>query len=85
MIRTSAVEVTQMSKHGIWLLLNESERFLSFEDFPWFRDASVSAIRKVGLLNEDHLYWSDLDVDLAVKSIASPEQFPLIATEVFKQ
>jgi len=76
---TSEVEVTQISKHGIWLLVNESEHFLSFEDFPWFRNASVSAIQNVELLNENHLYWCELDIDLAVESIKHPERFPLAA------
>ncbi|HBB98943.1 MAG TPA: DUF2442 domain-containing protein [Blastocatellia bacterium] len=76
---TSEIEVTQISKHGIWLLLHEKEHFLSFENFPWFRDASVSAIHNVELLNEHHLYWRDLDVDLAVESILQPDRFPLVA------
>src|SRR2546425_2658001 len=76
---TSEAEVTQISKHGIWLLIGEKEHFLSFENFPWFKDASVSAIHNVEVLNEDHLYWPDLDVDLAVESIEHPERFPLVA------
>ena len=76
---TSEVEVTQISKHGIWLLLQEKEYFLSFDNFPWFKDASVSAIHNVELLNERHLYWPDLDVDLAVESIEHPSLFPLLA------
>jgi hypothetical protein len=76
---TSEVEVTQISKHGIWLLLREKELFLSFEDFPWFRDASVSAIHTVELLSERHLYWPVLDVDLSVQSIENPSLFPLVA------
>lgn len=77
---TSEVEVTQISKHGIWLLLEDKEHFLSFNNFPWFKDAAVSAIHNVEVLNEHHLYWPDLDVDLAVESIAHPEKFPLITT-----
>ena len=76
---TSEVEVTQISINGIWLLLNEAEHFLSFEDFPWFKNAPVSAIHNVKLLSENHLYWSELDIDLAVESIQQPEKFPLIA------
>lgn len=76
---TLEVEVTQINKQGIWLLVGEKESFLSFENFPWFRDASVGAIHNVELLNERHLYWPDLDVDLAVESIDHPERFPLIA------
>ena len=76
---TSEVEVTQISKQGIWLLLNETEHFLSFDNFPWFKNASVSAIHEVELLNPNHLYWRELDIDLAVESIQQPEKFPLLA------
>ena len=76
---TSEVEVTQISKHGIWLLLQAKEHFLSFENFPWFRDANVAAIQNVEVLNDHHLYWPELDVDLAIESIHHPDRFPLIA------
>jgi hypothetical protein len=76
---TLEVEVTQINKQGIWLLIGEKESFLSFENFPWFRNASVGAIHNVELLNERHLHWRDLDIDLAVESIEHPERFPLIA------
>ena len=78
---TSEVEVTQISKHGIWLLLQDKEHFLSFENFPWFKDASVAAIQNVELLNDHHLYWADLDVDLAVESIVNTNRFPLVARD----
>lgn len=81
---TLEVEVTQISKHGIWILLNEKERFLSFGNFPWFKKASVSAIQNVELLNERHLYWPDLDVDVAIESIEHPEHFPLVSLEQLK-
>ncbi len=74
---TSEAEVTNISKHGIWLLLSEKELFLPFEDFPWFKNASVSAIYNVELLNQNHLYWPDLDIDLTRESIAHPDRFPL--------
>jgi hypothetical protein len=38
---TSAAEVTNISKHGFWLLLDEEELLLPFEQFPWFRSATV--------------------------------------------
>ena len=78
-IDASRVEVTQIDKQGIWLLIGDKESFLSFEDFPWFRDASVGTIHNVELLNNNHLSWPDLDIDLAVESIEHPERFPLVA------
>jgi hypothetical protein len=71
--------VTHISTSGFWLFLGERESFLPFENFPWFRNAPVSAILNLQILNARHLYWPDLDVDLAVESIEHPERFPLVA------
>lgn len=76
---TSDIEVTHISQHGFWLLLEDRELFLSFGDFPWFKDASVSAILNVEWPQAHHLYWPDLDVDLAVESIEQPERYPLVS------
>ena len=78
--RTSAVEITNVSTHGFWLLLEDRELFVSFEDFPWFRDVSIGQLCKVELPHPHHLYWPDLDVDVAVESIDHPERFPLVST-----
>jgi len=75
---TSAVEVTQIDTQGIWILINDKESFLSFGNFPWFKNATVSQIHNVQLLNERYLRWPDLDVDLALESIEHPERFPLV-------
>ena len=68
-----------MSKHGLWVLLGERELFLAFQDFPWFQQAPVSAIVNVERPHAGHLYWPDLDIDLAVESIEHPERFPLVS------
>lgn len=73
----SDVEVTNVSKHGFWLLLNNEELFLPFNEFPWFRNAPIGHLMNVELPTPYHLYWPDLDVDLAVESLRHPERFPL--------
>lgn len=75
----SAVEVTNVSQHGFWLFLGEREMFLPFREFPWFRDATIGALSNVQLPSPHHLYWPDLDIDLAVESIDHPDRFPLIS------
>ena len=77
--RTSVVEVTNVSPHGLWLLLGDRELFLPFEKFPWFREAPIAKLVRVELPSPDHLYWPGLDVDLAVESIEHPERFPLVS------
>ena len=76
---TSPVEVTNVSPHGFWLFIGEREMFVSFRDFPWFKDASIREITNVELPSPHHLYWPALDVDLAVASIEHPEKYPLVS------
>ena len=78
-IDTFQAEVTNISQHGIWLLAGEEELFLPFDDFPWFKDARVSAILKVEQPHPEHFYWPELDVDLTIESIRHPEQYPLVS------
>lgn len=76
---TSEVEVTNVSKHGFWLLIRDQEVFVPFAEFPWFRDAPIGHLLNVQLPSPHHLYWPDLDVDLAVDSLFHPERFPLVS------
>jgi hypothetical protein len=77
---TSAVEVTNISAHGIWLLAHNQELFMPFEEFPWFKDHPVKAILNVEEPTPGHFYWPDLDVDLTKEIIEHPQRFPKIAT-----
>ena len=76
---TSPVEVTNVSTHGFWLFVGEREHFVAFAEFPWFRDAAIGAITNVQLPSPRHLYWPDLDIDLAVESLEHPEKYPLVS------
>jgi hypothetical protein len=76
---TLEVEVTNVSTHGFWLLLGAEELFVPFAEFPWFKDASIAKLLHVERRQAHHLYWPDLDIDLAVDSIRHPERFPLVS------
>lgn len=75
---TSAPEVTHVSKHGFWLLLADEELLLPFEQFPWFRRATIEQISHVEWPTPEHLYWPELDIDLSLESIRRPDAFPLV-------
>lgn len=77
-VSTSVAEVTHISIHGIWLLVNGAEHFLPYEEYPWFRDARVSEIHAVELLHDDHVYWPELDIDLSVDCLEHPDSYPLV-------
>lgn len=73
------VEVTNISCHGIWIIINDQEVFLSYKHFPWFQETSIKKILNVEMPSEHHLYWPELDVDLDIDSILYPENYPLVS------
>jgi hypothetical protein len=75
----AGVQVINVSQHGLWLLIHEQEVFLSFEKFPWFRDAPIGKVLHFELPSAQHLYWPELDVDLEVESVLHPERYPLVS------
>jgi len=74
-----AIEVTNISRHGFWVLVDDRELFLPFDEFPWFAEVPVRAILAVERPQPHHLYWPALDVDLCLDSIARPRRYPLVA------
>ncbi|MBI1389134.1 MAG: DUF2442 domain-containing protein [bacterium] len=75
----SAAEVTNVSRHGIWLLAGGRELFMPHEDFPWFQDAPIKSVLNMEEPAPGHFHWPDLDVDLTAEIIEHPERFPLKA------
>lgn len=71
-------EVTEVTAAGFRLRIAGRERFLSFQDFPWFAAAPAAKIRNVLQVGSDHLHWPDLDIDLTVESVDDPRRFPLV-------
>lgn len=76
---TSSVEVTNVTAHGFWLTLDAEALFVPYSKFPWFRGATLEKLTRVERPHSGHLYWPELDIDLAVESIRNPGAFPLVA------
>ncbi len=75
---TLKVEILNISINGIWLFVHEKEYFLSYDNFPWFKEAKIEEVYNLKLIHNDHLYWPDLDIDLEIDSLENPEKFPLV-------
>jgi hypothetical protein len=75
----SEIEVSLVSNRGFWLLLDDEELFVPFADFPWFRQATYEQLATIERPATEHLYWPQLDVDLAVPSIRDPAAYPLVS------
>ena len=76
---TSAVEVVHVTPLGLRLLVDGRELFASFQDFPWFAEASIRQLTEIERPAHDHLRWPALDVDLEVDSLLHPEKYPLVS------
>lgn len=76
-INTSGTEVTHVSSHGIWLISGEREHFLSYKDFPWFKEAPIGKVLNIEENPPGHFYWPDLDIDLGLDIIKHPDKYPL--------
>ena len=75
--RISGAEVQGVLKDGLWLLVRGREHFLPFTLYPWLKTASVAALQHVKLLHRRHLYWPELDVDVALEALEHPQRYPL--------
>ena len=81
-MKASVLEVLEISQNGVWLYWNAHEYFLSYETFPWFKEAKTGEIQILNVQQEssEYLYWPDLDVDLSLANITEPEKYPLVAS-----
>ena len=76
---TFAVEVTNISQHGIWLFMHDKEVFMPYEDFPWFKEQPIKSVLNVIELSPDHYYWPDIDIDLTREIIENPDNYPFVS------
>ncbi len=72
----SKLDVTLITRHGLWLLTTSRELFVSFIDFPQFRNVPSIKLKHVAQLHSDILYWPDLNVEIPVKYVRC---FPLVS------
>jgi len=75
---TSDVEVKDVSEEGFCLRIGGERLRVSYDEFPWFRNAPLAHVLHVTMPHADSVRWPDLDIDLAVESIRHPDHFPLV-------
>jgi len=75
---TSQTEITHISSHGVWLIKGDKELFMSYTDFPWFKDALIGKVLNITEPTPGYFYCPGLDVDLGIESIEHTERFPFI-------
>ena len=72
----SLSEVTNISHLGFWLLVDDKEYFVPFQDYPGFLDASVLQIYKVQKIGPGQFHWPELDIDIELDDLDEPSVVP---------
>ena len=75
--KNTLVSVENITPLGIWLFVKDTEYFLSYQDYPYFKDQRLRSIQDVQLLHGYHLYWPELDIDLEIDNLENPQKYPL--------
>jgi hypothetical protein len=70
-------EVTNITAHGFWLLVNDQEYFVPFADYPVFKTAMIAQIDAVKRTGPTQFHWSELDADIELEALEHPEVFKL--------
>ncbi|MFQ5343014.1 MAG: DUF2442 domain-containing protein [Anaerolineae bacterium] len=71
-------EVTNIGATGFWLLVDDKEYFVPFDDYPVFWEATVAQIYAVRRLGPTQFHWPALDADIELEALEYPERFPLV-------
>jgi hypothetical protein len=71
-------EVTNISAAGFWLLVEDTEYFVPFADYPVFRTAMIDQILNVQRLAPRQFHWPALDADIELDALQRPEHYPLL-------
>ncbi|MCX7001483.1 MAG: DUF2442 domain-containing protein [Candidatus Sumerlaeota bacterium] len=77
-INTFQSEVTNIGALGFWLLVEDREYFVPFEDYPEFKKASVEQILTFQQISPNQFHWPQLDIDIELEALDEPERFPLV-------
>lgn len=73
----SLSDVTNIAQTGFWLLVDNKEYFVPFNDYPEFKQATIEQIYKVKRIGPDAFYWEELDIDIELAALAEPDKYPL--------
>ena len=76
-ISTLEYGITNIERFGIWLLADDREYFIKFEDYPVLKKASIEQLLNIKRISPDQFRWPDLDEDIELESLEHPEKYIL--------
>ncbi|MDO8754647.1 MAG: DUF2442 domain-containing protein [Anaerolineales bacterium] len=69
-------QITSIEKDGFWLLTDDCEFFVTFEQYPAFQKATIEQIFNFREHFRD-FYWEELDIDIELDALKNPGKYPL--------
>lgn len=74
---TLEYEITNIERFGIWLLADDREYYIKFEDYPAFKKASIDQILNIKRISPTQFSWPDIDEDIELEALEHPEKYIL--------
>ena len=74
---TLEYEITNIERFGIWLLADNREYYIKFEDYPAFKKASIDQILNIQRISPTQFRWPDIDEDIELEALEHPEKYIL--------
>jgi hypothetical protein len=69
--------ISNIIETGFWLLVNDHEYFVPFDQYPEFKHAPIDKIFAVKQISPTQFHWEELDCDVELSALEHPEHFPL--------
>ena len=75
-ISTLNCSVTNIAPFGFWIIIEDKEYFISFDDYPDFKDRTINEILDFNYIPTNQLSWESLDIDIEIEALKNPTAIP---------
>lgn len=70
-------ELTNINSVGFYLLIENKEYFVPFNEYPVFKTIPLHDIFEMTLLSPEQIYWEKHDIDIELSALKTPHLFTL--------
>lgn len=74
-LKNNNTEVTNISPFGFWILSNNKEYFVNFNDYPIFAHCSIKEIADISADVQGNFHWTSIDADIEKDALEEPEKY----------
>ena len=75
--KSATLDVVPVSRHGLWLFLDEDNLFVPYADYPQLQGLDLSQASQV-TLSGDVLHWDKLALKLPLGQLNNYQSYPLL-------